>query len=72
MCPLNILQSFHCTSGFPPDLLHDHMEGVMSQDLLGIIRILSLKKWFSIKEYNKDMKLVIDLRMFQSRKQTRK
>ena len=58
MCPLNILQSFHCTSGFPPDLLHGHMEGVMSQDLLGIIRILSLKKWFSIEEYNKDMQSI--------------
>ena len=22
-CPLNSLQAFHCTSGFPPDILHD-------------------------------------------------
>ena len=32
--------------------------GVLSQDLLGVIRILSAKKWFSIEEYN------IELRKF--------
>ena len=26
-CPLNSLKSFHCTSGFPPDVLHDLFEG---------------------------------------------
>ena len=51
-CPLNSLQSFHATTGFPPDILHDLFEGVVSQDLLGVIRILSSKKWFSIEEYN--------------------
>ena len=55
MCPLNSLQSFHSTSGFPPDILHDVMEGVISEDLLGIIRILSSKNWFSIEEYNQTL-----------------
>ena len=55
ICPLNSLQAFHCTTGFPPDILHDLFEGVICQDLLGIIRILSLKKWFSIEEYNKSL-----------------
>ena len=54
-CPLNSLQSFHATTGFPPDILHDHFEGVLSQDLLGIIRILILKKWFSLEDYNKKL-----------------
>ena len=51
-CPLNSLEAFHSTSGFPPDILHDVFEGLVSQDLLGIIRILSLHNWFSIEEYN--------------------
>ena len=55
MCPLNVLKSFHCTTGFPPDILHDVFEGVVSQDLLGIIRILSKSRWFSLENYNKSM-----------------
>ena len=54
-CPLNSLEAFHSTSAFPPDLLHDVFEGVVSQDLLGIIRVLSRKGWFSIDEYNSGM-----------------
>ena len=26
-CPLNKLVSFHCIDGFPPDVMHDLMEG---------------------------------------------
>ena len=26
-CPLNVLQSFHCVHGMPPDILHDILEG---------------------------------------------
>ena len=55
-CPLNVLESFHSVSAFPPDLLHDLLEGTASQDLLGIIRILSRKGWFSIEEYNTSLK----------------
>ena len=55
-CPLNILKAFHSTSGFPVDILHDIFEGVVSQDLLGIIRILKAKGWFSVKDYNANMK----------------
>lgn len=54
--PLNVLKAFHSTSGFPVDILHDIFEGVVSQDLLGIIRILKVKGWFSIQEYNTNMK----------------
>ena len=32
--------------------ISDLFEGVVSQDLLGVIRILSSKKWFSIEQYN--------------------
>ena len=55
-CPLNDLEAFHAISGFPPDLMHDLLEGVASQDLLGIIRVLSRKGWFSIDEYNSSLK----------------
>ena len=51
-CPLNILQSFHCVNGFPADLLHDHFEGVIAEDLLSVIRTLSSKGWFSLESYN--------------------
>ena len=52
VCPLNTLSSFHSVTSFPPDILHDVMEGVIPEDLLGIIRILSRKGWFTIAGYN--------------------
>ena len=51
-CPLNVLSSFHCTKGFPQDILHDVFEGVIPEDLLGIIRILAHNGQFSIADYN--------------------
>ena len=51
-CPFNKLESFHAVYSFPPDLLHDLHEGVIAQDLCGVIKILSLKGWFTIQEYN--------------------
>ena len=56
LCPLNVLQSFHCVSGLPPDVLHDHLEGVVPEDLYSIIRALSSKGWFSIDSYNRKLK----------------
>ena len=55
-CPLNVLQSFHCVDGFPADLLHDHFEGVVPEDLLSVIRTLSSKGWFSLEGYNSKLK----------------
>ena len=54
-CPFNDLASFHCVKGFPPDILHDVMEGVIPEDLLSIIRILSVKGWFTINQYNNSL-----------------
>ena len=51
-CPFNELQTFHSVTSFVPDVMHDLMEGVIPQDLLGVIRILSLKGWFNIEDYN--------------------
>ena len=55
-CVFNKLESFHCITSMPPDSMHDLMEGVLPQDLLGIIRILILKQWFSLENYNKALK----------------
>ena len=52
VCPLNSLASFHCVTSFPPDILHDVMEGVIPEDLLSVIRILSKKGWFTLTQYN--------------------
>ena len=52
-CVFNRLSSFHCVSSMPPDSLHDLMEGVIPQDLLGIIRIMIAKGWFLVENYNK-------------------
>ena len=54
-CPLNRLEAFHCTRGLPVDLMHDIFEGVVSQDLLGVLRILKSKGWFSMQEYNRNL-----------------
>ena len=32
--------------------MHDLLEGVVSQDLFGVIKILAEKNWFSIEDYN--------------------
>ena len=52
VCPFNILSSFHCVQGFPFDVMHDCMEGIIPSDLLAINRILSSKGCFSIDQYN--------------------
>ena len=57
VCVLNSLESFHCIHSMPPDCLHDLFEGVIAQDLLGIIRILKNKNWFTIESYNKQLNL---------------
>ena len=55
-CVFNKLKSFHSVTSMPPDAMHDLMEGVLAQDLLGIIRILIDKKWFSLIDYNKALR----------------
>ena len=55
-CPLNQLKSFHAILNFPPDMLHDIMEGAIAEDLFGILKIFVRKGYFSIQEYNIQMK----------------
>ena len=51
-CPLNRLQSFHACTNLPPDAMHDLLEGVVAQDLNGIIRIFVEEGMFTIEQYN--------------------
>ena len=51
-CPLNVLKSFHCVLGFPPDVMHDLLEGVVAQDLFGILKICVELEMFSFEAYN--------------------
>ena len=55
-CPFNELQAFHAIHSFPPDIMHDLFEGVVAQDLCGVLKILSSSGWFSLEEYSKAMK----------------
>lgn len=52
-CPFNTLESFHAVINFPPDFLHDVLEGVVAQDLCGIIKIFISEGLFSLDKYNK-------------------
>ena len=55
-CVFNKLMSFHCVTSMPPDCLHDLFEGVLAQDLLGILRIFRDKCWFTLESYNYALK----------------
>ena len=55
-CPLNKLSAFHCIVNFPPDFMHDHLEGVAAQDLFGVIKILLHQEEFNLDDYNERLK----------------
>ena len=38
-CPFNVLQSFHAVYSFPPDLLHDLLEGRIKSSLLPVLKL---------------------------------
>ena len=55
-CPFNQLKAFHCILNMPPDYMHDGLEGVVAQDLFGVIKILVKKGIFTLEEYNSQLK----------------
>ena len=57
-CPFNQLEAFHAIFSFPPDVLHDIFEGVVAQDLCGVIKILSAMGWFDLDQYNQSLKRI--------------
>lgn len=52
-CLLNELDSFHAANSLAPDLLHDFLEGLVSYDLVAILKCLKKDNWFTAEEYNK-------------------
>ena len=51
-CPLNELQNFHCTSGFPSDVAHDLFEGVCFNIMSAVIIHFVEKGVFTLEELN--------------------
>jgi len=46
------LDHFHVTTGYPPDVLHDLLEGIVPVELALCLDILIKKKYFSLEELN--------------------
>ena len=46
------LEHFHVTSGYPPDVLHDLLEGIIPLELALSFDVLIKKKYFSLIELN--------------------
>lgn len=55
-CIMNQLQCFHATESMPPDLMHDFMEGVVANDLCGILKCLHQEEWFTVQQYNEQLR----------------
>lgn len=51
-CPLNRLAHFHAAKGFPPDFLHDLLEGIVPVELCTCFSDLISKKYFTLNELN--------------------
>lgn len=50
------LKHFHVTTGYPPDVLHDLLEGIVPVELALCLDILIKKKYFSLEELNSIIK----------------
>ena len=51
-CPLNRLAHFHPAKGFPPDFLHDVLEGIVPVELCLCLSDLIAKKYFTLNYLN--------------------
>lgn len=51
-CVLNELSYFHCVTGFPPDFLHDLLEGIVPVELGLCLKTLIGRKYFTFEELN--------------------
>lgn len=54
-CPLNRLTGFHACQGFPPDFLHDVLEGIVPRELSLCLADLMSKKYFTLEELNSEI-----------------
>ena len=55
-CVLNDLENFELTENFPPDIMHDLLEGCIRQNLKLLMEYLAKEKLYSIDDLNKDLK----------------
>lgn len=51
-CPLRRLAHFHPAKGFPPDFLHDLLEGIVPVELCMCLSDLIAKKYFTLNDLN--------------------
>lgn len=51
-CPLSRLAHFHPAKGFPPDFLHDVLEGIVPVELCMCISDLIARKYFTLTDLN--------------------
>nr|XP_020474258.1 uncharacterized protein LOC109970793 [Monopterus albus] len=52
-CPISdSLSYFHATSGYPPDALHDLLEGIVPLEIALCLDVFVKKKYFSLQELN--------------------
>ena len=54
-CPLSRLAHFHPAKGFPPDLLHNILEGVVPVELCICLSDLIAKTYFTLNDLNDRM-----------------
>ena len=54
-CPLNRLKGFHACKGFPPDFLHDLLEGIVPVELSLCLDYFISKKYFTLEEINSEI-----------------
>lgn len=52
VCVLNELQYFHCITGFPPDFLHDLLEGIVPFELCLCLKKLIDRTYFTLDHLN--------------------
>ena len=50
------LNNFHVTTGYPADVLHDLLDGIVPLELALCLDILIKKKYFSLEELNRIIK----------------
>lgn len=54
-CPLNRLTGFHACEGFPPDFLHDVLEGIVPIKLSLCLADFISKRYFTLDELNSEI-----------------
>ena len=55
-CPFEELDYFHTTEAFPPDVMHDFLEGVVPALLKQLLKVFHKERLVSIQTFNKELK----------------